>query len=109
LRSWRPICAPRSRWSSPRLPPRARRSSTASITSTAATSGSRRSSPPAAPRSSGSATARKDDMAGPLKLRAEDEEDLAVVSAILQDALVPIGEMAYLPEEQRFVLVANRF
>jgi hypothetical protein len=48
-------------------------------------------------------------MAGPLKLRAEDEEDLAVVSTILQDALVPVGEMAYLPEEKRFVLVANRF
>jgi Protein of unknown function (DUF2948) len=48
-------------------------------------------------------------MTGPLKLRAEDEEDLAVVSAVLQDALVPIGEMAFLPEEKRFVLVANRF
>ena len=46
---------------------------------------------------------------GALKLRAEDAEDLAVISAILQDALVPVGEMAYLPEEQRFVLVANRF
>jgi hypothetical protein len=48
-------------------------------------------------------------MADPLKLRAEDEEDLAVVSTILQDALVPVGEMVYLPEEKRFVLVANRF
>jgi Protein of unknown function (DUF2948) len=44
-----------------------------------------------------------------LKLRAEDEEDLAVVSAFLQDALLPVAEMVYLPEEQRFVLVANRF
>src|SRR5260370_15765146 len=44
-----------------------------------------------------------------LKLRAEDEEDLAVVSTILQDALVLIGEMAFLPEEKRFALVANRF
>jgi hypothetical protein len=48
-------------------------------------------------------------MADPLRLRAEDEEDLAVVSAILQDALVAVGEMAWLPEEKRFVLVANRF
>ncbi len=47
-------------------------------------------------------------MAG-LKLRAVDEEDLAVISAILQDALVTIGEMVYLPEERRFALVANRF
>jgi len=46
---------------------------------------------------------------GKLKLRAEDEEDLAVVSTFLQDALVPVGEMAFLPDEQRFVLVANRF
>jgi len=44
-----------------------------------------------------------------LKLRAADAEDLAVISAILQDSLVTIGEMAYLPEESRFVLVANRF
>ncbi len=48
-------------------------------------------------------------MADPLKLRAEDEEDLAVISAILQDALVAVGDIAFLPEEKRFVLVANRF
>lgn len=48
-------------------------------------------------------------MAEPLKLRAEDEEDLAVLSAILQDALVAVGDMAYLAEERRFVLVASRF
>jgi hypothetical protein len=48
-------------------------------------------------------------MADPLRLRAEDEEDLAVISAILQDALVAIGEMAWLPEDKRFVFVANRF
>lgn len=47
-------------------------------------------------------------MAG-LKLRAADAEDLAVISAILQDSLVTIGEMTYLPDESRFVLVANRF
>jgi len=44
-----------------------------------------------------------------LKLIARDEEDLAVLSAVLQDALIPISEMAYLPEERRFLLVANRF
>ena len=48
-------------------------------------------------------------MAAPLKLRAEDAEDLSVISAILQDALVAVGEMTWLPEEKRFVLVANRF
>jgi hypothetical protein len=45
----------------------------------------------------------------PLKLRAYDREDFAVVSAVLQDALVPVIDMAWLAEEQRFALVANRF
>jgi Protein of unknown function (DUF2948) len=44
-----------------------------------------------------------------LKLRAEDEEDLRTISAILQDALVLVSEMTFIPEERRFVLVANRF
>ena len=48
-------------------------------------------------------------MATALKLRAEDAEDLAVLSAVLQDALVAVGEMIYQAEEKRFVLVANRF
>ena len=48
-------------------------------------------------------------MAERLKLRAEDEEDLRTISAILQDALVPVSEMAFLREERRFALVANRF
>lgn len=48
-------------------------------------------------------------MSTPIKLRAEDGEDLAVVSACLQDAILPIGEMCYEPGAQRFVLVVNRF
>ena len=48
-------------------------------------------------------------MSNRLKLRAEDEEDLRTISAILQDALVPVAQMTFLPEERRFVLVANRF
>jgi Protein of unknown function (DUF2948) len=48
-------------------------------------------------------------MADPLKLRGEDDDDLAVISAVLQDALVAVGEIAFFPEEARFVLVANRF
>jgi len=47
--------------------------------------------------------------ASPIRLRAQDEEDLKVVSACLQDAIVPIGDMCYLPDESRFVLVVNRF
>ncbi len=52
---------------------------------------------------------RRDRPADALKLLARDEEDLAVISAILQDALIPVSEMAFLPEERRFALVANRF
>jgi hypothetical protein len=44
-----------------------------------------------------------------LKLRATDADDLAVISAVLQDAVIPGDEMTYLPSEHRFVLVANRF
>ncbi len=44
-----------------------------------------------------------------LKLSAADAEDLQVIAAICQDALVPVGEMAFLQDEQRFVLALNRF
>lgn len=47
--------------------------------------------------------------AAPIRLLAQDEEDLKVVSACLQDAIVPIGDMGFLPDERRFVLVVNRF
>ena len=46
---------------------------------------------------------------GLLKLRASDEEDLAVVSAILQDSVIAMDEMTFLKEECRFAFVANRF
>jgi AcrR family transcriptional regulator len=44
-----------------------------------------------------------------LKLRAEDEDDLAVISAFLQDALVPVHDLAYVPADRTFLFVANRF
>ena len=44
-----------------------------------------------------------------LKIAALDPEDLAILSAHLQDAEVKIGDMAYLPKAQRFALVASRF
>ena len=44
-----------------------------------------------------------------LKLRAVDVEDLTVLAACLQDAILPLSDIAYLAEERRFVLVANRF
>ena len=44
-----------------------------------------------------------------LRLRAADAEDLAVISACLQDALVSVRDLAYDPAARTFVLVANRF
>jgi hypothetical protein len=44
-----------------------------------------------------------------LKLRAEDADDLAVLSACLQDALVVVRDLGYFAEEERFIFVANRF
>jgi hypothetical protein len=44
-----------------------------------------------------------------LKLIALDAEDLGVISAHLQDAVLRVGDMAYLPKERRFVAIANRF
>ncbi|HKS87800.1 MAG TPA: DUF2948 family protein [Stellaceae bacterium] len=51
---------------------------------------------------------RKSAGAG-LRLRAEDADDLAVISACLQDALVSVGDLAYDRDARRFLLVANRF
>lgn len=44
-----------------------------------------------------------------LKLLALDEEDLAVLSAHLQDAVVKRADMGFLPSAQRFALLLNRF
>ncbi len=45
----------------------------------------------------------------PLRLAAEDENDLQVMSAVLQDAVAKVGDFAHLPAERRFAFVANRF
>lgn len=44
-----------------------------------------------------------------LRLIALDAEDLAVLSAHLQDAVVKTGDMTWLPAQKRFALVLNRF
>lgn len=44
-----------------------------------------------------------------LKLIAQDEEDLMVFSSLLQDAVVRVGDMSFLPSTRRFALVLNRF
>jgi hypothetical protein len=45
----------------------------------------------------------------PLKLLALDSEDLAIVSAHLQDAQLSVGDLVYLPKEKRFAFAADRF
>ncbi|MDG1007741.1 MAG: DUF2948 family protein [Alphaproteobacteria bacterium] len=48
-------------------------------------------------------------MSRPLKLYGRSADDMAVISAHLQDAVAQLGDMAYLADEQRFVLLVNRF
>ncbi len=45
----------------------------------------------------------------PLKLVALDSEDLEVLSAHLQDAVLRVGDIAYVPAKNRFALIVNRF
>jgi hypothetical protein len=44
-----------------------------------------------------------------LKLSALDADDLAIISAHLQDAVARIGDIAFLRRQGTFALVANRF
>ena len=44
-----------------------------------------------------------------LKLAALDAEDLGVVSAQMQDAVLRLGDFSYTAKKRQFALVANRF
>lgn len=44
-----------------------------------------------------------------LRLMAMDAEDLAILSAHMQDAQVRVGDLLYRPQDQRFVLALSRF
>lgn len=44
-----------------------------------------------------------------LKLLARDAEDLEVISAHVQDAIVRVGDMGYVPADRRFAFLMNRF
>lgn len=50
-----------------------------------------------------------DPAAEPLKLIALDADDLSVISAHLQDAVLKRGDIAWLPGEKRFALALRRF
>ena len=44
-----------------------------------------------------------------LRLLAQDEEDLRILSTYLQDASLRAGDLAYLPRARRFALTLDRF
>lgn len=45
----------------------------------------------------------------PLRLLAQDPEDLAVVSAALQDAVVKVGDIQFEPQARRLTIALNRY
>jgi hypothetical protein len=46
---------------------------------------------------------------GPLTLVARDGDDLKVISALVQDAVLPVTEMRWQKGKRRFVALVNRF
>ncbi|MCX7349639.1 MAG: DUF2948 family protein [Alphaproteobacteria bacterium] len=44
-----------------------------------------------------------------LRLTALDTEDLAIISAQMQDAVLLAGDLSFDPKRKQFVLLANRF
>ena len=49
------------------------------------------------------------DPTNSLRLAARDESDLTVFGTFLQDALVPVGDIAWLKNENSLALAVNRF
>ncbi len=45
----------------------------------------------------------------PLRLRAETVEDLAVISALVQDAVAQTSDISWLKKHRRFAVLLNRF
>ena len=50
-----------------------------------------------------------DGAEGPVRLRAFDAEDLAVISALCQDAVLPASEIRWARRQRRLGLLVNRF
>lgn len=46
---------------------------------------------------------------GPLRLVAQDAEDLKVISTLVQDAVLPVTEVKFDTKRRRFALLLNRF
>lgn len=45
----------------------------------------------------------------PLRLLAQDQDDLAVISAALQDAIAKVGDISYEAKARRLTIAFNRF
>ncbi len=45
----------------------------------------------------------------PLRLLAQDAEDLSIISAALQDAVAKIGDIAFEPKARRLTVAFNRY
>lgn len=45
----------------------------------------------------------------PIRLRGESVEDLTIIASLIQDAILPSSEISWLPKENRFGLLLNRF
>ena len=50
----------------------------------------------------------EDGREAPVNLGAQDTADLQVISALAQDAVLPITEMAWRPRDRRLALLVNR-
>ena len=48
-------------------------------------------------------------MGNGLKLKAQDQEDLTIISAYLQDAVMVVGDFSYSPTTRIFALMLNRY
>ncbi len=51
----------------------------------------------------------EDGVESPLRLAAQDADDLKVLSALVQDAVFPVTEMRWDTKRRRFALLINRF
>jgi len=49
------------------------------------------------------------DGGAPLRLMAEDADDLAIISSLAQDAVFPASEMVWQRDVRRFAILLNRF
>lgn len=48
-------------------------------------------------------------MSQPLKIKALNLDDIKVISSLLQDMTIQIGDIAYMAEQNQLALVGNRF